>query len=213
MGAYAPLPFVDAAMIRRIEKEIVAPTLTAMEQEGYPYTGILYPGLILTQDGPKVLEFNARFGDPETQPLMMLLETDLLDILEAVETPRRSRTTWRALRGNIIWRPGAAACVVLTSKGYPETSEKGVRVEGLDTLAKQKNCVAFHAATKVQEGTIATDGGRVLGVTAYGKDVPSAVEKVYQAIGQAGIHFDGMHYRTDIGTHAEVVEEVTISTV
>lgn len=192
MGAYAPVSFVDAAMIRSIEKIIVEPTLNAMKKEGAPYQGVLYPGLILTKDGPNVLEYNCRFGDPETQPLMTLLETDLVDVLEAIQK-KRVKTL------KLQWKKGAAACVVLTSKGYPGVYEKGVPIDGLDAAVKEKSAVVFHAGTKKKNDRIVTDGGRVLGVTAWGNTMTAALDRAYALVGPQGIHFSGMHYRKDIG--------------
>lgn len=208
MGAYAPVPFVDETAIRDIEKHIVAPTLAAMAKEKCPYRGILYPGLILTKGGPKVLEFNCRFGDPETQPLMLLLETDLADVLEAIQKKKVKNLSLR-------WKKGATVCVALTSKGYPGAYEKGISIKGLPMLKRSfdfgthrlvhpfaqddKNAVIFHAGTKEKDGRIVTDGGRVLGVAAWGKTKSAALDAVYNHIGKHGVHFSGMHYRTDIG--------------
>lgn len=192
MGAYAPLPFVRSKLIKRIEKEIVAPTIAAMAKEGISYQGILYPGLILTKEGPKVLEFNCRFGDPETQPLMTLLSTDIIDIFQAIIDKK--------VKGlKLKWNNGAAVCVVLTSKGYPAKYETGKKINGLIKIDDIKNIAAFHSGTKIINNNFVSSGGRVLGITARDKNLPFAIKKVYKYIGKNGIHFSGMHYRKDIG--------------
>lgn len=192
IGAYAPVPFVDKILINKIEREIVAPVIKAMAKEGCPYQGILYPGLIITKDGPKVLEFNCRFGDPETQPLMMLLKTDLIDIFEAVFNKKVKNL-------KLAWYKGSSVCVVLTTKGYPGNYNKGKEIFGLEKLEKKKDIVVFYSGTAKDNGKITTHGGRVLGITAFGKNLKSALKKVYKNIGKNGVHFSGMHYRTDIG--------------
>ncbi len=192
MGAYAPVPFADKKLISRIEKEIVGPTISAMAKEDCLYKGILYPGLILTKDGPKVLEYNCRFGDPETQPVIMLLKTDIMEIFEAVIKNKVKNL-------KIQWFGGSAVCVVLTSKGYPGNYEKRKVIVGLPNINKQTNLQAFQAGTKIDEGKVVTSGGRVLGITGREKDLQSAIKKVYNAIGKNGIHFSEMHYRIDIG--------------
>ncbi|MCJ7740010.1 phosphoribosylamine--glycine ligase [Candidatus Microgenomates bacterium] len=192
MGAYAPVPFIDKKLISRIEKEIIGPTISAMAKEGCLYKGILYPGLILTKDGPKVLEYNCRFGDPETQPLMMMLKTDLIDIFEAV-----LKNKVKSLR--IKWFAGSAVCVVLTSKGYPGNYEKGKEIVGLTNLDKKNDLQVFHAGTKIDNGKIVSSGGRVLGITGRDKNLRLVIKKVYKTIGKKGVHFSGMQYRKDIG--------------
>lgn len=200
MGAYTPVPFVSRALIKRIEKEIVGPTLKAMSKEGSDYRGILYPGIILTEDGPKVLEFNCRFGDPETQPLMMMLKTDIIEIFEAIVKKRLYKL-------HLDWYSGSAACIVLTAKGYPDSYDKEKVIYGLPKsftrgpLAKTlaKRIMMFHSGTGIVNGKVVTNGGRVLGVTAFGKNLNTALKKVYKNIGKNGIHFSGMHYRKDIG--------------
>lgn len=196
MGAYAPLPFVDQKLITRIEKEIVSPVLNAMRKEGCTYKGILYPGLILTRDGPKVLEFNCRFGDPETQPLMLLLSSDLMDLFKA--------TISQSIKNlKLKWHKGSAVCVVLTANGYPGKYGNNISISltgaALAELRK-KNIIVFHAGTKeLKNGGIISSGGRVLGVTGVGKNLNDAIKKTYSVIGKRRIYFDGMHYRTDIG--------------
>lgn len=196
MGAYAPVPFVNRALIKRIEKEIVVPTIRAMAKEGCSYQGILYPGLIITKDGPKVLEFNCRFGDPETQPLMMMLKTDLIDIFEAIVEKRVKNL-------KLDWYKGSSVCVVLTAKGYPGNYDKGKTIYNLPkpfARGPLTNAVQiFHSGTKQVDGRVVTNSGRVLGITAFGKNLNSALKNVYKNIGKNGVHFSGMHYRKDIG--------------
>ena len=191
MGAYAPVPFVDKNLIKQIEKKIVAPTISALAQEGCLYQGILYPGLILTKSGPKVLEFNCRFGDPETQPLMMLLQSDLLPIfLSLIEGKLKKE--------KLVFKKGAAVCVILAAKGYPGNYEKGEIIYGLDKI-KDKNIQIFHAGTVKNNNQIVTAGGRVLGITGYASSLFSALKKVYKVIGKNGVYFKNMIYRKDIG--------------
>ncbi|MBI3380128.1 phosphoribosylamine--glycine ligase [Candidatus Gottesmanbacteria bacterium] len=192
MGAYAPVPFVSQKMMKRIEKEIVMPIINAMKKEGIPYEGILYPGIILTEDGPKVLEFNCRFGDPETQPLMFMLESDIIDLFDAIINKKLKNF-------KLLWHRGAAICIVLTAKGYPGEYEKRDEIFGLDKLKHEKNIITFHSGTKLDDKKLVTNGGRVLGVTAIGKDLKSAIYNAYKYIGKYGVNFSGMHYRKDIG--------------
>lgn len=194
MGAYAPIPFADKKLIKVVEEKIVAPILKALRENGHPYQGILYPGLIITNEGPKVLEFNCRFGDPETQPLMMLLKSDLLSIFESL------------LKGTlhkekITFKRGGAVCVVIASKGYPGHYKKGERIYGLEKNYGS-NPAIFHAGTALNNGQLTTHGGRVLGVTAFGKNISQAIKNAYAVIGIQGIHFKGMQYRKDIGQKA-----------
>lgn len=194
MGAYAPVPFVTPTLMNHIHKTILQPTVDGMEQEGSPYHGILYAGLMLTKDGPKVLEYNVRFGDPETQPLMMLLSSDLTPILlSCIEGTLK--------RKQIAFRSGAAACVVLAADGYPDSYQKGQEIFGFDTVT-DPNVIAFQAGTLLKNDKLVTSGGRVLGVTAWGDTMAEALKKAYRAIGPQGIHFSGMHFRTDIGNAA-----------
>jgi len=191
MGAYAPVPFVNKNLIKRIEKEIVSPTISALAKEGCSYQGILYPGLILTKKGPKVLEFNCRFGDPETQPLMMLLQSDLLAIfLSLIEGKLKKK--------KLVFKKGAAVCVVLAAKGYPGNYEKGGIIYGLDKI-KNKDIQVFHAGTAKKNNQIVVAGGRVLGITGYSSSLFLALKKVYKAIGKKGVYFNNMSYRKDIG--------------
>ena len=190
MGTVAPLPWVSAEDIERIRKEIVKPALAGMSAESRPFTGLLYPGLKMTADGPKVLEFNARWGDPETQSYMRLIKSDLYDVFLACAEGR--------LAGQKVeWSGGAACCVVLASGGYPGSYEKGKEISGIAAAEEISGVKVFHAGTAMKNGRLVTSGGRVLGVTATGDNLEKALQTAYQAI--AEISFDGMYYRRDIG--------------
>ena len=194
MGAYAPAPVITKELEKRIMAEIIEPTLDGMREEGIPYRGCLYVGLMITPDGqPKVLEFNCRFGDPELQPLVLLMESDIVPILEGIAEGRLPEE-------GIKWSEGAAVCVVMASGGYPEGYQTGFEITGLDEVAGMKDVEVFHAGTTKENGIWKTAGGRVLGVTAKGKDIPSAISRVYQAVAKIG--WDGEHHRTDIGQKA-----------
>ena len=190
MGTISPNPYYDEAMARRCSQEIFLPTMEAMRAEGRPFRGCLYFGLMLTPKGPKVIEYNARFGDPETQVVLPLLKTDLVDIMEAVIEERLDAQS-------IEWSAGCAACVVMASGGYPGSYPKGIAIEGLDEGGQVPGATVYHAGTKLQDGKFVTAGGRVLGVTAIGDTMDEALERAYRAVAQ--IHFDGAHYRRDIG--------------
>lgn len=191
MGAYTPVPFVDKKLLKQIEEEIVVPTIRAMTKEGCLYQGILYPGLILTREGPKVLEYNCRFGDPETQPLMMQLESDLVKIILAQQKKQLKKK-------KLIFKKGFSVGVVLASMGYPERYKKGDQIYGLDKI-NDKEIQVFHAGTKEVDKKIITNGGRVLSVVARGKTLEETIKKVYQHIGKKTVHFKGMQFRRDIG--------------
>ncbi|MEK9169550.1 MAG: phosphoribosylamine--glycine ligase [Patescibacteria group bacterium] len=191
MGAYTPVPFLDKKLIKQIEKEIVVPTIKAMAKEGCLYQGILYPGLILTKEGPKVLEYNCRFGDPETQPLMMSLESDLVEIFLAQQKNKLKNK-------KLVFKKGFSVGVVLTSSGYPGEYKKGDQIIGLDKV-NDKDVQIFHAGTKEVDKKIITNGGRVLSVTAKGTTLDETIKKAYQYIGKKGVYFKGMQYRKDIG--------------
>ncbi len=193
MGTISPLPFVNQEMLDRIEKEIVAPTLKSMADERTPFKGVLYPGLILTKDGPKILEYNARFGDPETQTYMRLLDTDLLDIMDACIDKKLNEV-------EIKWKNLAACTIVLASGGYPGNYEKGKVVFGIPEAEMQPDIVVFHAGTKVARQDLATNGGRVLGISATGNTLEEALQKAYKAVEK--FFFEGMQYRKDIGKKA-----------
>lgn len=189
MGAYCPVPDIDAALYDQIVETIMKPTIAALAAEGRPYKGVLYGGLMLTKEGPKVLEFNCRFGDPETQAVLPLLDTDLVEICEAVIEERLHEIDLR-------WKDGACICVVMASAGYPGTYEKGKVISGIEEAEREEGVIVFHAGTAFKDGQLVTSGGRVLGVTAVGRDFTEAAEKVYRAVKK--IHFEGAHYRSDI---------------
>ncbi|MCB7128402.1 MAG: phosphoribosylamine--glycine ligase [Candidatus Brocadiales bacterium] len=193
MGAYSPVPAVTDELYRTIEKDILVPTVHAMKKEGSPYRGIIYVGLMLTSAGPKVLEYNVRFGDPETQPLLMRLKGDLLPTLFAVAKGKLETVDFG-------WDPRPSVCVVMASGGYPGKYEKGEEINGLDDVAGADDVVVFHAGTTVRQGKIVTNGGRVLGVTAVGADIRDAQKRAYDAV--AKINFSGAYYRKDIGAKA-----------
>jgi len=192
MGAYAPVPALSKKIIKRIEKEIIYATIKALAKEGSVYKGILYPGLILTKEGPKVLEYNCRLGDPETQPLLALMETDIVDLFQSIVEEKINNL-------RLKWKKGTAVCVILASKGYPGEYQKGFEIKGLNKLKNEKNVFAFHAGTKEIRKKVISDSGRVLGVTALGKDLKQAIGNAYKHIGKYGVFFKGMQYRKDIG--------------
>ncbi len=190
MGTVSPNPFYSDEMAKRCMEEIFLPTVKAMNEEGRPFKGCLYFGLMLTEKGPKVIEYNARFGDPETQVVLPRLKTDLLDIVDAVIDERLSELS-------IQWSDEACACVVMASGGYPGSYPKGIEITGLDENGQVENAVVYHAGTAYRDGRFYTNGGRVLGVTALGKTLDEALDKAYGAV--ESIRFDGAHYRRDIG--------------
>ena len=201
MGVIAPLSFVYDKLLARIEKEIIAPAILGMAKEGRPFVGCLYPGVMLTKEGPKVFEFNTRFGDPETQTYMRLLETDLLDIVDACIDGTLDKI-------EIKWRKEFACTIVLASGGYPGSYEKGkvitVPTEGrgstiAEAIGRGEGVVIFHAGTAVKDGKLVTNGGRVLGVSAVGETLNEALNTAYQAVSK--ISFEGMQYRKDIGKY------------
>lgn len=192
MGTYAPAPVVTADILARVQKEILEPTVAAMKAEGMPYTGCLYAGLMITEDGPKVIEFNARFGDPETQVVLPLLDSDMVEIMLACVNGTLDKLA-------IKWKNEAAVCVVMAAGGYPQSYNKGDVISGLDTAAEQ-GAIVFHAGTAQDGDNIVTNGGRVLGVTALGNDIRQAVDHAYQAV--KSIRFDNVHYRNDIAYRA-----------
>ena len=190
MGAFAPSPLYTEEIAERTEKEILLPTLNAMNSEGFTFKGVLYVGLMLTKDGPKVVEYNARFGDPETQAVLPLLESDLFAIMRAVREGRLAET-------DIRWKKESAACIVLASGGYPEKYESGKLISGLEE-AETAGATVYHAGTKKTDAGYVTAGGRVLGVTALGNTLADAVHSAYAAAEK--IHFEGAHMRRDIGS-------------
>lgn len=190
MGAYAPVPRVGEKPLSEIKDRILDPVVEALGREGTVYKGVIYAGLMLTKDGPQVLEFNCRFGDPETQPVFPLLKSDLAGLIQATVEGRLDEL-------KIEWSDEYAACVVLTSGGYPGSYEKGKKIDGLERAGSVDDVVIFHAGTKSVEGDFFTNGGRVLGVTGIGETLDGAIQKTYEAVGC--IHFENMHYRKDIG--------------
>ena len=197
MGAISPSPFLNKKMFGEVINTIVLPTITRMHEEGRKYKGALYVGLMLTEDGPKVLEYNCRFGDPETQPQMLRLEGDLVEImLSAIEED--------VLINEIQWSSKASACVILASGGYPSAYEKGKVIKGLEQALENPDVTVFHAGTKFENGQYLTNGGRVLGVCSSERKLSEAMENIYHAV--SGIYFEGMHYRRDIGVRREEEE-------
>lgn len=193
MGAYSPAPVVTDALMDQITREILVPVVDGMNRNGTPYKGVLYAGLMVTAGGPRVLEFNVRFGDPETQPILMRLKSDLLEVLLATCNGALDEVTLR-------WDPRPAVCVVMASGGYPDDYEKGKKITGLDDVRGLQDVVVFHAGTKEQDGDIVTSGGRVLGVTALGKTIAKAKTAAYEAVDQ--ITFEGAYCRRDIADKA-----------
>lgn len=193
MGAYSPAPVVSAALHRQIMDRVMLPTVRAMAAEGRPYRGVLYAGLMIRDGEAKVLEFNARFGDPEAQPLLLRMDNDLVPVLEAVLEGRLHQVP-------LQWKEDAAVCVVMASGGYPGTYQKGKVIQGLEDAAKVEGVVIFHAGTARRGAHFVTDGGRVLGVTGRGRDVREAVARTYEAVRR--ITWEGAHFRTDIGAKA-----------
>ncbi|MFN8439807.1 MAG: phosphoribosylamine--glycine ligase [Caldilineaceae bacterium] len=189
MGAFSPSPQVTPALLEQVEKEILAPTIAGMAAEGTPFVGVLFVGLMLTRNGPKVLEFNTRFGDPETQVVMPLLETDLIDIFNACIDGNLDKL-------NLRWRKQAAVTVVMAAHGYPGDYPIGHSIFGIED-AEAVGCIVFHAGTKQRDSQILTNGGRVLAVTALGKTLNAASELAYEGV--AKINFSGVQFRSDIG--------------
>ena len=193
MGAYSPAPVIDAAMQERVMATIVRPTVAAMAEEGAPYTGALFVGLMITAEGPRVIEFNCRFGDPECQAILPRLEDDLLALLLAA-------ATGKGLPPALTWSAQSSVCVVMTSAGYPGSFETGRAITGVEAAAALPGVNVFHAGTALADGALVTAGGRVLGVQAVAADVSAAIRTAYAAVER--IRFDGAHYRRDIGHHA-----------
>ena len=188
MGAYSPTPAIDETRMEQIEEQIIVPVLDAFVREGIHYRGVLYIGLMLTAAGPKVLEFNCRFGDPETQPILLRMKSDFLELLNAT-------VDGRLADHEVEWDPRHALCVVMASGGYPDKYQSGVPITGLP--ADADDTVVFHAGTRREGDQIVTSGGRVLGVTALGDTLAGARERAYEVAKQ--IEFAGAHYRTDLG--------------
>lgn len=190
MGTISPNPYYTPEVAARCMEEIFLPTIRAMRQEGRPFRGCLYFGLMLTPDGPKVIEYNSRFGDPETQVVLPRLKTPLIDIVEAVVDGTLAQQ-------EIEWSENACACVVMASGGYPKSYPKGLEITGLDEDGQLQGVTVYHAGTSYRDGRFYTAGGRVLGVTACGDTLEEALDRAYEGV--RSIHFEGAHYRTDIG--------------
>ncbi len=193
MGAYSPAPVVTDAVMDQIVREALVPTVDGMNRNGTPYKGVLYAGIMITAGGPRVLEFNVRFGDPETQPILMRLKSDLLEVMLAVCNGTLDEVT-------LVWDRRPAVCVVMASGGYPDDYEKGKKITGLDQAGQLDDVIVFHAGTKEENGDIVTAGGRVLGVTALGDTIEQAKAKAYKAVDV--IAFDGAYCRRDIADKA-----------
>ena len=196
MGAYCPAPIVDTTMLHWIEENVLVPTVHALNQNKTPFKGVLYAGLMITRQGPKVLEYNARLGDPECQPLLMRLKTDLVEICEAVIDGDLARV------GSLDWDERPAVCVVMASKGYPGSYDKGIPIHGLSEAAAVSGTKVFHSGTTLNDsGAVVTNGGRVLSVTGLGNTVPLAKQAAYSAVQH--IHWDGVWFRKDISDKAQ----------
>jgi phosphoribosylamine--glycine ligase len=196
MGAYSPAPVVTEDLMDQIVKEILVPTVDGMNRNGTPYKGVLYAGIMVTQGGPRTLEFNVRFGDPEAQPILMRLKSDLLEVMLAVCEGRLDDVS-------LEWDERPAVCVVMASGGYPGSYEKGKIIKGLEAAGELSDLMVFHAGTSEKDGEIVTSGGRVLGITALGESVIQAQERAYE--GAKKIDFEGAYYRSDIAAKAIVV--------
>jgi phosphoribosylamine--glycine ligase len=193
MGAYSPAPVITDPLMNQISREILVPIVDGMNRNGTPYRGVLYAGIMVTAAGPRVLEFNVRFGDPETQPILMRLKSDLLEVMLATCDGTLNEIT-------LQWDPRPAVCVVMASGGYPDNYAKGKVITGIEEAEKMENVMVFHAGTAQKDGTIVTAGGRVLGVTALGKTIADAKAKAYEVVDK--INFEGAYWRTDIADKA-----------
>jgi len=193
MGAYAPAPVIDDRMLNVVKNKIITPVIEGMQKEGRPYKGVLYAGLIITSKGPKVLEFNCRFGDPESQAVLPLVDSDIVELFISSINNNISNYQLQILRK-------AAVCVIMASGGYPGNYEKGMLIKGIADVNKEDDVIVFHAGTQKKGKNIITSGGRVLGVTAIDESVKNAIDKVYKAVGK--ITFNGAYYRKDIGYKA-----------
>ena len=194
MGCYSPVPIITDELYSQVMETIIKPTVAAMKTEGCEYSGLLYSGIMLTKDGPKVLEYNARFGDPETQVVLPLLETDILDLMTASIDGSLDSV-------EVKWYNKKVVCVVAASGGYPGEYVNGYQISGLETADAMENVSVFHAGTRFLNGAVLTNGGRVLGVTANGSTYSDAIDNAYRAVD--AISFEGMHYRKDIGARVK----------
>jgi phosphoribosylamine---glycine ligase len=192
MGAYCPAPVVNSAIMKEIQTHVLDNFLKGIQGENLNYHGIIYAGIMVSKDGPKVLEFNVRFGDPEVQAVMSLLDSDLVDIVKDVINEKLDNT-------KISWKPGAAVCVVMASKGYPGTYAKNFKISGIKE-AEENGTIVFHAGTSIKEGKIVNSGGRVLGVTSTGKNISEALKNTYHSVDK--INWDGAFFRKDIAYKA-----------
>jgi phosphoribosylamine---glycine ligase len=193
MGAYSPVPVIPPSTAQEVVERIIKPAVAAIRDLGIPYKGVLYAGIMVTPEGPKTIEFNCRFGDPETQAVLPLLKTDLVQIIDACVNCYLDKV-------EVEWKTEASAAVVAASGGYPGEYATGKLIEGLDRAAHSERCLVFHAGTREENGQIFTDGGRILSVTGLGRDLPEAVAHAYNGVRQ--INFEGMHYRQDIAARA-----------
>ncbi len=193
MGAYSPTPLLTPELKEKIEKKVITPVLKELEKQGHPYVGFLYAGLMIVEGEPYVLEFNCRLGDPEAQAILPRIENDFLEIIQSAIEGQLKKVDLKE-------RKESAVCVVMASQGYPGKYEKGKKIEGIEKALEIPDVIVFHAGTKRVGDEVFTNGGRVLGVTALDKDIPSAIEKAYKAVSL--IHFEGAHYRKDIGKKA-----------
>jgi phosphoribosylamine--glycine ligase len=193
MGAYSPAPIISDKLLKEILSDAIERTIAGLAKEGIEYKGVLYAGIMVTKHGPKVLEFNVRFGDPETQAILPRLKSDLVEVMLAIIEAKLDKV-------KLLWRESACVCVVCASGGYPGAYEKGKEIFGLDQVQKLPNVVVFHSGTRESAEKYFTTGGRVLGVTGLGNTIKEAIGRTYQAVEK--IHFDGMHYRKDIGQKA-----------
>jgi len=190
MGAFSPSKIYDEVLMKQCMKTIFKPTIKAMDKLGRKFKGVIYFGLMITDEGPKVVEYNARFGDPETQVILPLLKTDFIDIIDGIIDEKLDEV-------NIKWEEGACACIVLASGGYPIKYTKGFSITGINEANKEKDTIVFHAGTRKESGIIYTNGGRVLGITSKAKTLNEAINRAYNALNK--ISFTNMHYRKDIG--------------
>lgn len=202
MGAYCPVDFVTPEIMNEIQEHVLEPTINGLRNEDIHYSGILYAGLMLTENGPKVLEFNCRFGDPETQAVLPMLKTDLGDLMIAVIEKKLANFP------KLDWRKGASGSVIMASKGYPGNYKTGVPISGLESI-KDNNCMVFHAGTRRENNRYLTSGGRVLAVTAVDSDLKLALDRAYNGVKK--IRFDGAQFRRDIGAKAFQKVETTAS--
>jgi len=198
MGAYCPAPLGTPELLQDIEQHVLVPTVHALKRSRKPFRGVLYAGIMITNQGPRVLEFNCRFGDPETQTLLVRLKTDLVDLIDAVVDGQLDEFS----EDRLVWDPRPSICVVIASQGYPGSYAKGKVIAGLEEAARLPDVKIFHAGTRRENGLTVTDGGRVLGITAVGETLEDARQKAYEAVSR--IHFPGMFFRKDIGSKATV---------